>query len=946
MPFPSAALTSGQLDALRGTASVNPTWRGAQYLSLCPNSNVFVCRVNGTPTGTSFAEITFDTVTTGSYSDVKIGQTILVSRTNDRRVAFFVGRIRAAATGTLLKINETSAAILDNDYIWVIDDYRVYPKLARDVSGTHYKDWDKTFAQLPPVVVGVQTAYAGFTNASNKLRIAFDASSSYAATSGATISSYAWTFPGSASVISGATNTATVTMDFAESAGDWCSLLVTDSGGRTTTRHFHVWAHGSTYAPATGFDGASITGDIANGWNGSVRAFTGVDTLLDNTLVCIWTQEYYNGTEGALLAGTNDPRNVNLVGRLRREANQAQGDEQYSYLADVSFEIEGPAAQLSRLHGALITTLLNSSPTVWDEINNLTPWRVIVHLLAEHSTFLTLHDLTFDDVTTTFLYRGITTQGQNLLEVVNDAAQSINGALEFAPAGEARVVRDARYISSAARNALTTLAGLTTQDYLSLTLNVDHALTTGRIDASGGTFNSTTGDTTPFLSIAPGVAQDYPEATGILSRQILQADVAQTTAQDELNTRAGRAFAVNNELVTLSTAHPDGYAFLVPSRRLWFTWTLSTSENIRGRAYTTSTRWLLQNVSIAHDNATGTRTIQAEYIQDIDDTTLGAAGDTVTYPAQGEIALDLPGIPPFDIYPAFPDLPLWLDDSPALGDVPPLTGSGTETAPRDGNTVMIWDASHVWISSNVLLTPNPTWIEVTPVISGVTLTISHCIFDPDITAHRAYVLGNDGTNSYLCATTDIFANPPVWTVGNTLPGVYSTLRAGHQAGALAVIGEITTAGWTIVLDLAASDLSGQVLLAYETQNAAASWVAGSGYGGLGVFKTYVQPRLYGDSTTALDSVKIRGKFIDPLAPSQSNVLGVSSPGGTAYTGSGTFENEYAYVIAAPAFNPSALLLNLICQHTGLDYNSGPNHYSVFANRITLHGTGTQPTVAL
>src|SRR5574342_501638 len=180
MPFQTAALTSNQLNALRGTSTVNPTWRGAQYLSLCPNAAIATCQVNGTPTGTSFAEFSYDSVTAGAIANVVIGMTVLISRTNDRRAAFFAGRIRAAPTGTtsgLIKVNETSAAIQDNDYVFIINDYRIWPKLARDVSGTHYKDWDLTFVALPPVIVGVQTAYAGFINASNKLRIAFDASS-------------------------------------------------------------------------------------------------------------------------------------------------------------------------------------------------------------------------------------------------------------------------------------------------------------------------------------------------------------------------------------------------------------------------------------------------------------------------------------------------------------------------------------------------------------------------------------------------------------------------------------------------------------------------------------------------------------------------------------------------------------------------------------------------
>src|SRR5688572_19178710 len=98
MPFPSAALSAGNLESLRGTSTVNPTYAAAQFISLCPNTTVFAARVNGAPSGTSYAQIAYDTVTTGAYTDIVVGQTIYISASNSIRAAYFIGRIRATPT--------------------------------------------------------------------------------------------------------------------------------------------------------------------------------------------------------------------------------------------------------------------------------------------------------------------------------------------------------------------------------------------------------------------------------------------------------------------------------------------------------------------------------------------------------------------------------------------------------------------------------------------------------------------------------------------------------------------------------------------------------------------------------------------------------------------------------------------------------------------------------
>lgn len=246
MPFPSAI---SDYTPLRGSSSIAPRYAANQFLCLCPNTVIFKALVNGAPTGNSYAQVTFDTVTTGAYTDIEIGMTVLIGSDSDIRNATFVGRVRKAPTSSILYINETSADIADNDNVWVIYDFRVWDKLARLSGGTQYKDYDLAFSQLKPVVYSLQSAYAGICSGSpSGFTVAF-AASAFAGTSGATISSYAWTVPSGGTVTAGATNTANVTVRF-DAGFYWLKLVVTDSGSRTATRWIPVWSVPADYSSA------------------------------------------------------------------------------------------------------------------------------------------------------------------------------------------------------------------------------------------------------------------------------------------------------------------------------------------------------------------------------------------------------------------------------------------------------------------------------------------------------------------------------------------------------------------------------------------------------------------------------------------------------------------------------------------------------------------------
>lgn len=775
--FPGA-LSASQYVRLRGDASTPARWSGAQYLSVCPNTVVYKTRIAAGTYGVSNAAFTVGSTLSGSPGAALVGMTVFICPIDNIRAYEWVGRIRLPVADSVMHVNENSYIPDVNDYVFVVADYRIWPKLARaDSSGVQYKDYDLTFRQIPPVIVGLQTAYAGWVNSSGKLRIAFDISASYAATSGATLSTYAWTFPASATVVSGSTSSATVTIDFAESAGEWCSVTVTDSGGRTATRRFIVFSHGATYPPLVHATGADITRDLENGDSASLDAFANIDAVLDNTLCCVWREEFYNGVNETLWAGTNLPNNVDFLGRIRTEGNEYANDERFQRVLNTRFTLEGVAAQLQRIHGTSNTCVHDTTPSVWDEINNLTVWRAIVHYLHEHTTFLTLHDLMFDSTSHTFMCQYLNVQGQNGLSIVNDLAESINAGLEFSPAGQARIVRNANYLSTSARNALTVVANFDERDWLAFTLDVESIDRVGRVEASGGTFHSTGNLTTPALAIAPGMAQDTGEGQNSLTRQILEANVSFIVAQLELNQRSGDHLAFVNGAETLTVIHPDGYHWIVPSRYTWYTWAIAASDTTRGRIYTSSERWWVRSVQFSHDNERGTRgPVRVVYVRE----TAGLAGDTVYMPVQTEEPVDPISLLPADPFPVLAPDPIDGLDGPIAE---PEAASGP---PRDGNAVLTYDAHNVYLTTNFLATDSPLWRNVTPHdIYDHSYTVAHAVFDLRFNK-RAFVLANDGTDSFVYTTADAFTNPVVWSKGNSISGVYTLLRTSSTTDTISV----------------------------------------------------------------------------------------------------------------------------------------------------------------
>lgn len=819
----NTALTSPQLTQLR-----RKRWSGDQYISFCDNVYALAARVNGAinaSTGTTAAVIVYDTVTSGAYTNIDEGMTVIVSPTTDIRDPLAVRlHIRyLGANSTQLYVSEFSDPISDNAYLFVLYHYDVIDNLSRPV-GTdpvvQYQQYDQAFQRMAPVIVGLQSGYANWVNGSGNYDIAFDISASFAAESGRTISSYAYsvkpTGSGTATVIAGSAATATVTYRF--TYGEyWLKAVITDSGGVTWFQHVLIKAHDRTnYLPQTHFDGAEITRDVHQGQSARIKGYAGLSTLLNGTMCIIWVDEQYSDPDFSNAAGSLF-NNIDLVGWIEVEENMYVTDPTYSAYKNVSFEVQGLGPRLSRLEGQMLAIQNNSSPTLWDQINNLTPWRSIVHFLQRHTTALQLGGFTADSVDNTFLFPTIVTNAGRALDNVTGnqgIADEINAQLEFASDGRMYLTRREPFVATDLSHTPIIVATWSGQDLIGQAQwKFNHYLQYGLLDADGAAWNGTVNvPVMPCKSRAPGLAQASGADQGKLNNQILVSVASVASAQSELAQRAGTQWAMDNNTGVLTINHPAQFHWLQPSYGQVYIWSLDTTFNVRGWTLGAGTHWMLKSVTVRHENKTGSRTVEGSYIPVV----TGNPGANIPIINPNSIALSLPTLPPL---PAFPDIeiPLWPDAGLLPSQVTPdqLTGSGIST---DGNSLLVATATRAYLLSNVIKLTTPGFVDVTPADLG-SFQIKAVAISPFFTSSAvpAYILASDGTNSAVWYTSNVANGTAGWTKGATIPAVYSIIRTTSTAGS--------------VLIYAASDSSGQTTSHYDFTRSDGGWAANPSFPG-------------------------------------------------------------------------------------------------------------------
>lgn len=585
------------------------TYSGYLYIDKPPI--IFAARVNQTTFEYPIVEVTFDTVTTGAFGDIQIGQTVLFGTTAG---ADDLGRqrIRAAATSTLVKFGESSrndhdgeVVLVDNAFITVIDDRRiwaVHPRYIKDPTPTQFKDYSievidggRNYAieRGPKANAGCFRA-ALVDPLTDLCTFQFDGSDSLSLSTGIAIDTYLWDV-GDGTITVGTSADAAITATF-PIGRRYVSLTVTDDDGNEHTAYVLVVAlsmEDATWKPIQSFE-VFEDRETETGKTMSFAVYENVSpsTYYDGVAVIYFEVERYGTTEGSL-TGPASCEGVKFVGWLDIERESPEATFQ-GIQKGVEFRCISTAERLAKI--VLLPQLWKrkSSPDEWDETDTADSQRFAWYLLNWHSTVLSIADFLLPGGFDSEWKRWATTAG-DLWSQVAETARARAHKLTCDKRGILRFVGDVQIQDSADRTAvsITTIGAV---DITAYGFERKRHPDLYWLDANAITIGTVKSLIAALFAVAPGDAPGQGASRSTWGNLIVD-------DQDQLNIWAGNEYArlsspwLPLKVVLMHTGDID----LMPALQEWVTVTIPSSSNRRGRGLT-SQRCLVTEVNTTHSN--------------------------------------------------------------------------------------------------------------------------------------------------------------------------------------------------------------------------------------------------------------------------------------------------------------------------------------------------------
>lgn len=740
--------------ALTLSASSNPT---QPRLYLHNPAVVFAARVVLLdPAEYPISFVAYDTVTTGAYTDIKVGMTILLGSTAGgddygrqrvrgpttpaTAISIFVGR---SSQGTF----DGELTIVDNAHVTIIDLRMVWAKMPfidGDVDGATFKDSDLEVGDRttnpPPVAVMGQGFAATIDPDTSVITVLFNGQNSYATADGATITDWLWDIA-DGNLIAGTLVSDNITATF-ESGFRYVKLTVTDSNGKTAFTERPVFARDPD--DDASFDAFAIESHRITdaGVTMTIRALEDMPraTYPDGTLAMIWGREP---------GGSADRTHMLIVGWLDVD-DAAHNAGRTGLLRDTTLTILDVAAKLDTLPGlpqALADDETRDTELIpditWNYMVSPTMDKYIHYLWAWHSTALEVADFVWSGTGEAYAIAIKTSDGDSLWNQVWRTAQQMcpGYVLTCDQAGAIRIVPDPPLQELADRTAVVQVA-LSEDMWSNLRFTYQraprtHWLRTGALVVQSSiSFNA---DGTIFL---PTVFSRSPGATP--GQGLGEVDNNEQLAADQatLNNATGHRYARMNSpygLLTVTLIQDDAspqasvpWREIEPALKEWVEFTLSSANAAQRGLSFTSVRCLPKEVSIRYNHSrTGlTRTIDVT----LEVETSGQPGATELKPT------DIPG--PGDQPATIPD-PIPPPDMGLIEGQQLVAGIGTLSLYRTGD----------------FQTPSgsggPTW-EAVALTADTTQTWVVDPFSPGYLAGVGTIDGWRATTTKIYRMTDLF----------------------------------------------------------------------------------------------------------------------------------------------------------------------------------------------
>lgn len=570
-------------------------------LFLLNPATVFAALVNQSSFSYPLDSVTFDNVSTGTYTDIEPGMTVLFG-TSAGADDLGRQRIRKAATSDTLYIGRSSIGTRDGEvdleddtYITVLNDYRVWakiPYIADD--GTIYKDSDLAVSDRttnPPPVANAGCGVAGTIDSSTgKLQITLphETNTSFVTASGASIISYSWTLPAGVSLVTGAISDSQITVN-CDPGFYWIALTVTDSNGKSHTARVPVYARdpdNDTSINAFEIDSHTIR---SQGQEIALRILESISEVSypDGTLIMLWEGKPSGPTDRShmIFCGWHHTDPVSISAKKT------------ALLSHTTLHCLDVAGKLDNLPGFTQSVEDNDSPSAWTEIVDPNMDLYLHYLLHWHSTALAVADWTDSNTGSAYPFAVLGSSGESLFDQVNRRAQALvpDYHLTCNRLGQMNVVVDPMLQDLGDRSG-TVQAAISESDWQSI--NWTHRRPPRTHWLRSDAVKADASEIAAFFSVSPGDSPGQGESERQHSEQLAQ-------SQSALNACEGHRYARLNAQEGFYSIKLMGSDDLdiEPATLQWVTLQI-TSETAAERGYTWDVaRGLVSEMEIRYNHS-------------------------------------------------------------------------------------------------------------------------------------------------------------------------------------------------------------------------------------------------------------------------------------------------------------------------------------------------------
>jgi len=619
-----------------------------QYVVSVPNVVVVQFAPSVAPSDSVYAQISVGSVGSGSMSDIKSYQTVIYSTTTDYGATeTYRTYVRKVSGTSTLYIGRNGQSLTTSHYVTVLNTYDIFEKPGVMRNDTRYSDWDIAYRRLLPVESDLPTAIVltdgttAWTPTANPKAIDNDATTSF---------THAWESSNSSDTLDSGGTSASPSWTLQAGAHRWIRYTFTDSNGNANLRVISVWTVPKDLSSVAllGFIGqdasvANISYQQGLGWTCNVPAISGITELLKGTFVCVFSLETYNDTRGSI------DSNIDFCGYLGTETTVTRGDEKYGRISETRFVVNGFGAKLATLSVPIVNPNNTSSPTMWDDIENVTPLRVVTYLLTEYTTILHLCPMKFPSDHTDYIADEdlLNCEMDTATEAVQYEADAMSSILQSAADGTLDISYNLVEDDDTARDAAPVVAAMQPSDWLDYSVDRDPDPRTRILVVYGGCYNTSSGEYNVYRAVVPPIAdiRGYEEAERV--NIVLTSNLSDANARAEMAQRAANLYAALNPTDVLKATLKDEWRFLQPDVGAWYTFAIDSADTTRGFAYDSNTRWQLLDISYDSNNQTGRKSVQGTFRRETQNTGANIeVTKVVTDPANNINAL--PGvIPPF-----------------------------------------------------------------------------------------------------------------------------------------------------------------------------------------------------------------------------------------------------------------------------------------------------------